>query len=339
MANILLTGGTGYIGAHTAVVLIESGHTPILLDNFSNSTPKVAQRIEVITGVKPVVIEQDVLNTTALVDVLNTHNIQAVIHFAAHKAVGESVAKPLSYYQNNVTGTLSVLDAMAQAHVRHIVLSSSATVYGEHGMPPMSEDAPLSATNPYGQTKVMMEQIIRDVAVADKDLRYAMLRYFNPVGAHPSGQIGEHPRGIPNNLMPYVQQVAIGLREQLSVFGDDYPTADGTGERDYIHVMDLARGHVLAVNHLLAGNNSFTVNLGTGKPVTVLQMVQAFEQASGKPIAYTIAPRRAGDVASVYANPELAHQLLGFETEYSIAEMCRDAWVWQSRNPNGYDEA
>jgi UDP-glucose 4-epimerase len=321
------------------VVLIESGHTPILLDNFSNSTPKVAQRIEIITGVKPTVIEQDVLNTTALVDVLNTHNIQAVIHFAAHKAVGESVAKPLSYYQNNVTGTLSVLDAMAQAHVRHIVLSSSATVYGEHGVPPMSEDAPLSATNPYGQTKVMMEQIIRDVAVADKDLRYAMLRYFNPVGAHPSGQIGEHPRGIPNNLMPYVQQVAIGLREQLSVFGDDYPTADGTGERDYIHVMDLARGHVLAVNHLLAGNNSFTVNLGTGKPVTVLQMVQAFEQASGKPIAYTIAPRRAGDVASVYANPELAHQLLGFETEYSIAEMCRDAWVWQSRNPNGYDEA
>ena len=339
MANILLTGGTGYIGAHTAVVLIESGHTPILLDNFSNSTPKVAQRIEIITGVKPTVIEQDVLNTTALVDVLKTHNIQAVIHFAAHKAVGESVAKPLSYYQNNVTGTLSVLDAMAQAHVRHIVLSSSATVYGEHGVPPMSEDAPLSATNPYGQTKVMMEQIIRDVAIADKNLRYAMLRYFNPVGAHPSGQIGEHPRGIPNNLMPYVQQVAIGLREQLSVFGDDYPTADGTGERDYIHVMDLARGHVLAVNHLLAGNNSFTVNLGTGKPVTVLQMVQAFEQASGKPIAYTIAPRRAGDVASVYANPELAHQLLGFETEYSIAEMCRDAWVWQSRNPNGYDEA
>ena len=339
MANILLTGGTGYIGAHTAVVLIESGHTPILLDNFSNSTPKVAQRIEIITGVKPTVIEQDVLNTTALVDVLKTHNIQAVIHFAAHKAVGESVEKPLAYYQNNVVGTLSVLDAMAQAHVRHIVLSSSATVYGEHGVPPMSEDAPLSATNPYGQTKVMMEQIIRDVAIADKNLRYAMLRYFNPVGAHPSGQIGEHPRGIPNNLMPYVQQVAIGLREKLSVFGDDYPTADGTGERDYIHVMDLARGHVLALNHLLAGNDSFTVNLGTGKPVTVLQMVQAFEQASGKPIAYTIAPRRAGDVASVYANPELAHQLLGFETEYSIAEMCRDAWVWQSRNPNGYDEA
>ena len=339
MANILLTGGTGYIGAHTAVVLIESGHTPILLDNFSNSTPKVAQRIEAITGVKPVVIEQDVLNTTALVDVLKTHNIQAVIHFAAHKAVGESVEKPLAYYQNNVVGTLSVLDAMAQAHVRHIVLSSSATVYGEHGMPPMSEDAPLSATNPYGQTKVMMEQIIRDVAIADKNLRYAMLRYFNPVGAHPSGQIGEHPRGIPNNLMPYVQQVAIGLREKLSVFGDDYPTADGTGERDYIHVMDLARGHVLALNQLLAGNDSFTVNLGTGKPVTVLQMVQAFEQVSGKPIAYTIAPRRAGDVASVYANPQLARQLLGFETEYSIAEMCRDAWVWQSRNPNGYDEA
>lgn len=339
MASILLTGGTGYIGAHTAVVLIESGHTPILLDNFSNSTPKVVERIQVITGVKPVVIEQDVLNTAALVDVLNTHDIQAVIHFAAHKAVGESVEKPLSYYQNNVVGTLSVLDAMAQANVRHIVLSSSATVYGEHGVPPMSEDAPLSATNPYGQTKVMMEQIIRDVAVADKTLRYAMLRYFNPVGAHPSGQIGEHPRGIPNNLMPYVQQVAIGLREKLSVFGNDYPTADGTGERDYIHVMDLARGHVLAVNHLLAGNDSFTVNLGTGKPVTVLQMVQAFEQVSGKPIAYTIALRRAGDVASVYANPQLARQLLGFETKYTISDMCRDAWVWQSRNPNGYDEA
>ena len=339
MANILLTGGTGYIGAHTAVVLIESGHTPILLDNFSNSTPKVAQRIEAITGVKPVVIEQDVLNTTALVDVLKTHNIQAVIHFAAHKAVGESVEKPLAYYQNNVVGTLSVLDAMAQAHVRHIVLSSSATVYGEHGVPPMSEDAPLSATNPYGQTKVMMEQIIRDVAIADKNLRYAMLRYFNPVGAHPSGQIGEHPRGIPNNLMPYVQQVAIGLREKLSVFGDDYPTADGTGERDYIHVMDLARGHVLAVARLLAGNDSFTVNLGTGEPVTVLQMVQAFEQASGQKIPYSIAPRRPGDVASVYADPNLAKALLNFATEYGVNEMCRDAWVWQSRNPNGYEAA
>ena len=339
MANILLTGGTGYIGAHTAVVLIESGHTPILLDNFFNSTPKVAQRIQMITGVMPLVIEQDVLDTPALVAVLKAHDIQAVMHFAAHKAVGESVEKPLAYYHNNVAGTLSVLDAMAQADVRHIVLSSSATVYGEHGVSPMAEDAPLSATNPYGQTKVMMEQIIRDVALANRELRYAMLRYFNPVGAHPSGQIGEHPRGIPNNLMPYVQQVAIGLREKLSVFGDDYPTADGTGERDYIHVMDLARGHVLAVNHLLAGNDSFTVNLGTGIPVTVLQMVQAFEQASGQAIAYSIAPRRAGDVASVYANPKWAQQLLGFQTEYSIVDMCRDAWVWQSRNPNGYDAA
>ena len=339
MANILLTGGTGYIGAHTAVVLIESGHTPILLDNFSNSTPKVAQRIQMITGVMPLVIEQDVLDTPALVAVLKAHDIQAVMHFAAHKAVGESVEKPLAYYHNNVAGTLSVLDAMAQANVRHIVLSSSATVYGEHGVSPMAEDAPLSATNPYGQTKVMMEQIIRDVALANRDLRYAMLRYFNPVGAHPSGQIGEHPRGIPNNLMPYVQQVAIGLREKLSVFGDDYPTADGTGERDYIHVMDLSRGHVLAVNHLLAGNDSFTVNLGTGIPVTVLQMVQAFEHASGQAIAYSIAPRRAGDVASVYANPKWAQQLLGFQTEYTIVDMCRDAWVWQSRNPNGYDAA
>ena len=339
MANILLTGGTGYIGAHTAVVLIESGHTPILLDDFSNSTPHVAQRIQAITGVLPMVIEQNVLDTDALVHVLKAQDIKAIIHFAAYKAVGESVEKPLSYYQNNVVGTLSVLEAMERAGVPHIVLSSSATVYGENGVPPMSEDAPLSATNPYGQTKVMMEQIIRDVAAAQKDMRYAMLRYFNPVGAHPSGQIGEHPRGVPNNLMPYVQQVAIGLRERLSVFGDDYPTADGTGERDYIHVMDLARGHVLALNRLLAGHDSFTVNLGTGQPVTVLQMIQAFEQASGKSIPHTIAPRRAGDVASVYANPKLAQELLQFQTEFTIADMCRDAWVWQSRNPNGYDEA
>ena len=339
MANILLTGGTGYIGAHTAVFLIESGHTPILLDNFCNSSPKVAQRIEQITGVLPKVIEMDVLDTAALAEVLKAEHIEAIIHFAALKAVGESVEKPLAYYQNNVTGTLSVLDAMQRAGVHHIVLSSSATVYGEKGVPPMREDAPLSATNPYGQTKVMMEQIIRDVAVAQKDLRYAMLRYFNPVGAHPSGLIGEHPRGIPNNLMPYIQQVAVGLRERLSVFGNDYPTADGTGERDYIHVMDLARGHVLAVARLLAGNDSFTVNLGTGQPVTVLQMIHAFEQASGQTIAHSIARRRAGDVASVYADSELAKQLLNFTTEYSVNDMCRDAWVWQSRNPNGYEDA
>lgn len=337
MANILLTGGTGFIGAHTAVVLIESGHTPILLDNFCNSSPKVAARIGEISGTTPKVIEMDVLDTADLIRVLRDEQIEAVIHFAALKAVGESVEKPLMYYHNNVTGTLSVLDAMMQTGVQHIVLSSSATVYGDNGVPPMREDAPLSATNPYGQTKVMMEQIIRDVAHAQKDLRYAMLRYFNPVGAHPSGRIGEHPRGIPNNLMPYVQQVAVGLRERLSVFGDDYPTSDGTGERDYIHVMDLARGHVLAVNRLLGGKDSFTVNLGTGQPITVLQIIKAFEQASGKNIPYTIAPRRAGDVASVYAHPELAKQLLNFTTEYGIHEMCRDAWLWQSRNPNGYD--
>ena len=337
MANILLTGGTGYIGAHTAVVLIESGHNPILLDNFCNSSPKVAERIEQITGVLPKVIEMDVLDTDALTEVLKTEQIEAIIHCAALKAVGESVAKPLAYYQNNVTGTLSVLDAMSRTGVKHIVLSSSATVYGEKGVPPMREDAPLSATNPYGQTKVMMEQIIRDVAHAQPKMRYAMLRYFNPVGAHASGLIGEHPRGIPNNLMPYIQQVAIGLREQLSVFGSDYPTTDGTGERDYIHVMDLARGHVLAVSRLLQGNDSFTVNLGTGKPVTVLQMVQAFELASGQKIPYALVPRRPGDVASVYADPELAKQLLQFSTQYDINDMCRDAWVWQSRNPNGYE--
>ena len=337
--KILVTGGAGYIGSHTLIELIAAGFTPVVYDNLSNSSPASLARVQQIVGQSIEFIEGDILDTQLLAKTFAAHDFTAVIHFAGLKAVGESVAKPLAYYHNNVTGTLSVLDAMTQANVKHIVLSSSATVYGEKGVPPMREDAPLSATNPYGETKVMMERIITDVAHAQPDLRYAMLRYFNPVGAHPSGLIGEHPRGIPNNLMPYIQQVAVGLREQLSVFGNDYPTADGTGERDYIHVMDLARGHVLAVARLLAGNDSFTVNLGTGEPVTVLQMVQAFEQASGQKIPYTIAPRRPGDVASVYADPNLAKELLNFATEYGVTDMCRDAWVWQSRNPNGYESA
>lgn len=336
MKNILLTGGTGYIAAHTAVVLIEQGYTPILLDNFVNSSPQVVERIECITGVRPTLIEMDVLDTKALTELMRAQKIDAVIHFAALKAVGESVMQPLSYYHNNVTGLISVLRAMQAVEVKRIVLSSSATVYGEFGVSPIVEDSPLSATNPYGQTKVMMEHIVADVARADASLRYAMLRYFNPVGAHPSGLIGEHPNGIPNNLMPYVQQVAVGLREQLSVFGGDYDTADGTGARDYIHVMDLALGHVLALDLLMRDEPSITVNLGTGTPVTVLQLVQNFEAVTGQKIPYTIAPRRAGDVATLYANPQRAKEILNFSTQYSIADMCRDAWHWQSNNPNGY---
>ena len=338
MTKILLTGGTGYIGAHTAVGLIEAGLQPVLLDNFINSSPKEVGRIEQLTGVRPELIDMDVLNTAGVSQVLQAHDIKGVIHFAALKAVGESVTKPLAYYHNNVTGLMSVLQAMHNAKVQHIVLSSSATVYGENTPVPYKEGGPLSATSPYGESKVMMEHITRDVAHADPSLRYAMLRYFNPVGAHPSGLMGEHPRGIPNNLMPYVQQVAVGLREQLSIFGNDYDTADGTGERDYIHVMDLARGHVLAIKHLLSGKESITVNLGVGKPVSVLHMVKAFEAASGKTIPYQFAPRRAGDIGCFYADPTLSQQVLKFHTEYTIEDMCRDAWAWQSKNPNGYDD-
>ena len=335
--NILLTGGTGYIGAHTTVSLIENGHTPILLDNFINSSPLVAQRIGQITGVEPQVIEMDVLNTDGLTEVLREHDISAVIHFAALKAVGESVAKPIEYYHNNVMGFLSVLDAMRRADVFKIVLSSSATVYGENAPLPYLETMPaLSANSPYGQSKVMMERIMQDAAASDARWQHATLRYFNPVGAHPSGLIGEHPNGIPNNLVPYMQQVAVGMRDKLSVFGDDYDTLDGTGARDYIHVMDLARGHVLALQRLLEHQGSFTLNLGAGVPFTVLQLIHAFETASGQKIPYQISPRRAGDIASMYADAQSAYKLLGFKTELSIDDMCRDAWLWQSQNPHGY---
>lgn len=338
MSHILLTGGTGYIGAHTAVCLIEAGLTPVLLDNFVNSSPKVVDRIERLTGIRPALIEMDALDTAAVTQVLKDHSIKGIIHFAALKAVGESVAKPLAYYHNNVMGLISILQAMKAADVKHIVLSSSATVYGDNTPAPYKEGGPLSATSPYGESKVMMEHITRDVAIADSSLRYAMLRYFNPVGAHPSGLIGEHPRGIPNNLMPYVQQVAVGLREKLSIFGNDYETRDGTGERDYIHVMDLARGHVLAVKHLLDGLDSITLNLGTGKPVSVLDMVKTFESVSGQKIPYQFSPRRAGDIGCFYADPTLSQQVLNFHTEFNIVDMCRDAWTWQSKNPNGYDD-
>ena len=337
MSNILLTGGAGYIGSHTAVALIERGDTVVLLDNFINSSPIVIDRIERITGVRPLLIEASVLDASAVERVLREQRIEAVIQVAALKAVGESVAQPLAYYHNNVTGLISVLQAMQNAEVSRIVLSSSATVYGAQGISPMGEDAPISASNPYGQSKVMMEHIVADLARADVGSRHAMLRYSNPAGAHPSGLIGEHPSGVPNNLMPYVQQVAVGLREKLSVYGDDYDTRDGTGERDYIHVMDLARGHVLALAYLLSGQESTTLNLGTGQAVTVLEMLRAFEQVSGRRVAYQIAPRRAGDLASVYADPTRAQAVLGFKTQHSIEDMCRDAWRWQSQNPTGYD--
>jgi UDP-glucose 4-epimerase len=336
MQNILLTGGTGYIAAHTAITLIEQGYNPILLDNFVNSSPKIVPRIAEICGKTPSLIELDILDTQSLTQVMRTHNIHAVIHFAALKAVGESVARPLAYYHNNVAGLLSVLNAMQAAKVAHIVLSSSATVYSEDAKPPFVEDAPLAANSPYGQTKVMMERIINDIAHTDPNLRFAMLRYFNPVGAHPSGLIGEHPNGIPNNLMPYIQQVAIGQRDYLSVWGNDYDTTDGTGERDYIHVMDLADGHVLALAHLLKGEPSFTVNLGSGEPVSVLQLVRTFEMVTGQTIPYKIAPRRAGDVAILLANPQRAKDLLGFSTKRTTADMCADAWRWQKNNPSGF---
>jgi UDP-glucose 4-epimerase len=336
--NILLTGGTGYIGTHTAVSLIDNGHTPVLLDNFINSSPRVAERIEQVTGVKPMVIEMDILDTDGLTHVLHEHQIAAVIHFAALKAVGESTVKPIEYYRNNVMGFLSVLDAMRRAEVFRIVLSSSATVYGEHAMLPYHESMPaLSANSPYGQSKVMMERIMQDTAATDKRWQHAILRYFNPVGAHPSGLIGEHPNGIPNNLMPYIQQVAIGMREKLSVFGNDYDTLDGTGARDYIHVMDLARGHVLALLNLFGHKGSFTLNLGSGVPFTVLQLIQAFEIASQQKIPYQIKPRRSGDIACMYSDAQAAYHLLGFKTELTIDDMCRDAWLWQSQNPNGYN--
>ncbi|MGL4767174.1 MAG: UDP-glucose 4-epimerase GalE [Formosimonas sp.] len=336
--NILLTGGTGYIGAHTAVSLMDQGHTPILLDNFVNSSPRVIERIEHITGIRPALIELDVLSTTALARTLRDHQIDAVIHFAALKAVGESVVKPIDYYHNNVMGFLSVLQAMREACVFRIVLSSSATVYGENAPLPYLETHPaLSANSPYGQSKVMMERIMQDTAASDPRWQHATLRYFNPVGAHPSGLIGEHPSGIPNNLVPYIQQVAIGLRDKLSVFGNDYDTLDGTGARDYIHVMDLARGHGLALQWLFEHQGSLTVNLGTGQPLTVLQLVAAFEQASKKAIPYQIVPRRAGDIASMYADVTLAQDLLGFRTQYDVHAMCQDAWHWQNQNPNGYE--
>ncbi len=327
---ILVTGGCGYIGSHLCVALAQAGEPYLVVDNFSNSRPSVLERVARITGQAPAFVEGDVRDVALLQQLFARHAISAVVHLAAFKAVGESVREPLMYYGNNVAGTVALLQAMRDAGVRSMVFSSSATVYGDPASLPIREDFPLSATNPYGWSKLMMEQVLADVAAAEPGLwRIARLRYFNPVGAHESGLIGEDPQGIPNNLLPYVAQVAAGQREVLSVYGDDYPTVDGTGVRDYIHVCDLAEGHVAALRYLRQHPGLLTVNLGTGQPVSVLEMVRGFEQASGRPVPYRIVARRPGDVAACWADPALAGRLLGWRARRGVDAMCRDAWRWQ----------
>ncbi len=336
---ILVTGGAGYIGSHTCVELLDAGEQVVVLDNFCNSSPESLRRVAAITGVTPLCVEGDLRDPACLARLFAEHRIEAVIHFAGLKAVGESVAKPLLYYDNNVVGTIRLLDAMRAAGVRNLVFSSSATVYGDPQRLPLTEDHPLSATNAYGQSKLMIEEILRDVARSEPGWRVALLRYFNPVGAHKSGTIGEDPQGMPNNLMPFVAQVAVGVREKLSVFGADYPTPDGTGVRDYIHVVDLALGHLRALERLRREDGLFAVNLGTGIGYSVLDMVRAFEAASGRKVAYQIVDRRPGDIASCYADPSLALALLGWRATRGIDEMCADAWRWQSHNPAGFRSA
>ena len=335
--KVLLTGGAGFIGSHTAIELIKAGHEIVIVDNFVNSSRESIRRVEKITKSSIKVFDLDIRNSVGLDKIFEAEQIDAVIHFAGLKAVGESVAQPLRYYDCNVGGALVVCEEMAEAGIKTLIFSSSATVYGDPASVPIREDFPRSATNPYGASKLMIEDILADVVKADPDWRIACLRYFNPVGAHPSGLIGEDPSGIPNNLMPFVTQVAIGKRPLLNVYGSDYPTPDGTGVRDYIHVQDLAEGHVAALQALLATQKSFTVNLGTGCGNSVLEVVNAFEKASGRPVHYQIAPRRPGDVAQCYADPALARQLLGWTASRSLADMCLDAWRWQSGNPEGYE--
>lgn len=328
--NILLTGGTGYIGSHTAVVLTEAGHSVILLDNLSNSRSVVVQRLEQITGRTMPFIEGDIRDTALLVDVIRSHEVNAVVHFAGLKAVGESVAKPVDYYACNVQGTISLLQAMQQTGVRSLVFSSSATIYGDPKYLPIDESHPTCATNPYGRSKLHIEEILADVARSDDSWRIACLRYFNPVGAHDSGLIGEDPQGIPNNLMPFIAKVASGQLPVLSVFGNDYPTPDGTGVRDYIHVQDLAAGHLAALNYLAAQSGWHAINLGTGQGYSVVDMVHAFEAASGKAVPYQIVARRSGDIACCYAQADKASSLLRWQAHRSLAEMCESTWNWQN---------
>ena len=336
MTTILLTGATGYIASHTWLALEAAGFKVVGIDNFANSSPEVLQRLERLSGRRPVFEQADVCDAVAMERVFATHKPAAVVHFAAFKAVGESTAQPLAYYRNNLGGLINTCEAMRRHGCSRIVFSSSATVYGTPEKLPLREDAPTSAVNPYGATKLMGERILADVGASDSTWQTACLRYFNPVGAHESGLIGEDPRGTPNNLMPYVAQVAIGRRPKLSVFGGDYATPDGTGVRDYIHVLDLAEGHVAALQRLLAQPGSFTVNLGTGRGYSVLELVRAYEAASGRPVAYEIVARRPGDVAACWADPSAASDMLGWQARLDLARMCDDSWRWQSLNPHGF---
>lgn len=333
---ILLTGGAGYIGSHTCVELTKCGYEVIIADDFSNSNPKVMERLKEITGKEIPLYRVDVADKAALSKVFAENKIDTVIHFAGFKAVGESCRLPIKYYRNNIDSTLTLLEVMKEYGVHNIVFSSSATVYGIPKKVPLTEDMDTGCTNPYGWTKLMIEQILRDAAAADSELSVVLLRYFNPIGAHESGKIGELPSGIPNNLMPYITQVAIGKLKQLSVFGNDYPTHDGTGVRDYIHVVDLAKGHVAAVKYASANKGSDVFNLGTGIGYSVLDIVKAFEKVNGVKIPYVIAERRSGDVAECYADPAKAKNVLGWVAEKNLEDMCRDSWRWQSNNPNGY---
>ena len=337
--SILVTGGAGYIGSHTCVELLEAGYEVVVVDNLYNASPKAIERVEEITGKKVTFYEADLLDKEALEKIFSNHDIDAVIHFAGYKAVGESVQKPIEYYHNNMTGTLILCDVMRNHGVKNIVFSSSATVYGDPAQIPITENCPKGQpTNPYGWTKSMLEQVLTDIHTSDNEWNVILLRYFNPIGAHKSGIIGEDPKGIPNNLVPYIAQVAVGKRAALGVFGNDYDTPDGTGVRDYIHVVDLAAGHVKAIEKIKQNPGVEVYNLGTGNGYSVLQVVEAFGKACGHPIPYEIKPRREGDIATCYCDPQKAKEDLGWTAKYGVDEMCQDTWRWQSGNPNGYAE-
>ncbi|MBQ3259378.1 MAG: UDP-glucose 4-epimerase GalE [Clostridia bacterium] len=335
---ILITGGCGYIGSHTCVELLTRNYDIVVLDNYDNSNPEALSRVRELTGKDFPFYECDIRDRAGLAAIFEKHDIDVVIHFAGLKAVGESVQKPLEYFDNNVNGTLVLCDVMRQYRCKRMVFSSSATVYGMNNPSPLDETMPTGAvTNPYGRTKFMIEGILQDLSTSDPDWSVVLLRYFNPIGAHQSGRIGENPNGIPNNLMPYISQVAVGKREKLSVFGNDYDTPDGSGVRDYIHVVDLARGHVCAVDYAREHTGVEAINLGTGNGISVLQLVNTFEKVNGVPVPYVIAPRRDGDIGTCYSNPAKAKELLGWTAEFGVEDMCRDTWRWQSQNPDGYN--
>lgn len=338
MSKILVTGGAGYIGSHTVIELVNAGYDVTIVDNLYNSKEEAVRRVEKILGKKLDFVIADICDKQAMREVFRTRDISAVINFAGYKAVGESVAKPIEYYENNIGGMLALIDVMREFGCKNLVFSSSATVYGNPHTVPITEDFPLSTTNPYGSTKLFIEYILKDLAKADPEFNIAILRYFNPIGAHESGLIGEDPNGIPNNLCPYITKVCVGKLEKVHVFGNDYPTPDGTGVRDYIHVVDLARGHVLAVKKLLAKSGLFIVNLGTGKGYSVLEMIHAFSKAFGKEIPYVIDPRRPGDIPACYADPSLAEKLIGFKAEKTLDDMCASSLKWQTQNPDGYGD-